>query len=70
MAKKGNVAMPSSLDPDHDEWQTRDDVQNLMRTDEIHADPKRLGRAVGRLHSTANRFAKKSGRRPGRSAGR
>jgi ribosomal protein L19E len=68
MAK--SKAMPM-MDPDHDEFQTREDIHNLMRTDEIHADPKRLKRAVGRLHSTAARFGgKKGGRRKGRSAGR
>jgi ribosomal protein L19E len=72
MAKlKGQAASPM-IDPDHDEWQTRDDVQNLMRTDEIHSDPKRVKRAVDRLQSTAQRFGgkKKAGRSVGRSAGR
>jgi RNA-binding protein YlmH len=66
MAKSKAVAMPM-MDPDHDEYQTRDDVQQMMRMDEIHSNPKRLSRAVKRLHSTAARYSKKSaGRRSGR----
>lgn len=70
-SKGAEVASPM-MDPDHDEWQTRDDVQNLMRTDEIHSDPKRLTKAVSRLHSTAARFGgkKKASRHSGRNAGR
>lgn len=61
---KGNAklsAMP--MDPDHGEWQTRDDVHQLMRTDEIHSDPKRMKRAVHRLSSTAARYSKKGSSR-------
>lgn len=65
MAKSKEVAMPMR-DPDHDEYQTRDDVHQMMRMDEIHSDPRRLKRAVRRLKSTHDRFAKRTSRKSGR----
>jgi hypothetical protein len=59
------AAMPS--DNDGDEWQTRDDVNTLMRADEVHADSKRHKRAVSRLSGTLSRI---TGKNAGRSQGR
>lgn len=69
MAKKSD-GLSAAMDPGSDEWQTRDDVQTLMRADEVHADHKRHKRAVGRLASTLHRITKKPGRSGGRSSGR
>jgi hypothetical protein len=66
MAKSKEVASPM-MDPDHDEYQTRDDVNTLMRADEVHADPKRHKRALSRLSGTLQRM---TGKKPGRSSGR
>ncbi len=57
---------------DNDEWQAREDVDRLMRADEVHADPKRLERAHTRITGVAERIAshKKSRRSKGRSSGR
>lgn len=53
------------MDKEHDEYQTRDDVERLMRADEVHADPKRLKRAAERIHRTSQRLTKKKGGRSG-----
>ena len=68
MAKKNpeNIEAPKVSD----EWETRDDVERLMRADEVCADKGRYKRAVGRLGGTLKRLTKKSGRSAGRSGGR
>ena len=69
-SKSAEVASPM-MDSDHDEWQARDDVQTLMRADEVHADKSRHKRAVSRLSGTLHRLTgKKHGRSGGRSSSR
>ncbi len=71
MAKKkhSDSAIASPM-PD-DEWQAREDVDRLMRADEVHSDPKRLARAHARISGVAERIGKKHhGRSRGRSGGR
>lgn len=64
--KSAEVASPSMPD----EWESREDVDRLLRADEVHQDPKRAKRAIGRLTGVVNRLAKKHGRSKGRSASR
>lgn len=67
MAKSKAQAAGPMMD-DQDDWQTRDDVNTLMRADEVHADPKRHKRAITRLSGTLSRVTgKKTGRGGGRS---
>lgn len=71
MAKSKAIPMSPMMDPDHDEYQTRDDVNTLMRADEIHSDGKRHKRALSRMSSTLSRNSgKKQSRSRGRSGGR
>ncbi len=55
-----------------EEYQTRDDVDRLMRADEVHSDPHRLSRAHARIRGVSDRLSpkKKHGRHGGRSGGR
>lgn len=55
---------------EEDEWRNREDVDRLLRADEVHADPKRLKRAVARIEGTAKRLTKKFGRSGTRSSSR
>lgn len=70
MAKKAATAAMAAMDKDHDEWQGREDVDRLLRADEVHQDKDRHKRAVGRLTGVVNRLTKKSKRSSGRSGGR
>lgn len=66
-----SMGMPAGMAKQEDEWQTRDDVDKLMRADEVHSDPKRLTKAQGRIQSVAARLKpKKAARMTGRSSGR
>lgn len=70
-SKKSNKTASMIGDPMSDEWQVRDDVDRLMRADEVHSDAKRLSRAHDRISSVASRIGKKKqGRSSGRSGGR
>lgn len=69
--KKSNSPMVASTPFSDDEYQTRDDVDRLMRADEVHSDPKRLARAHERITRVASRIpTRKHGRSHGRSGGR
>lgn len=68
MGKANQTSSPA--EPSMDEYQTREDVDRLMRADEVHQDKDRHKRAVGRLSSTLKRLTKKHGRGRGRSSGR
>lgn len=69
MAKsKATQGAGPMMDNDADDYQTRDDVNTLMRADEVHADPKRHKRAINRLSGTLARVTgKKTSRGGGRS---
>lgn len=72
-SKKKNHSSPMAAlaMPSDEEYQTRDDVDRLMRADEVHSDPKRLSRAHSRISGVAERLSKKKhGRHSGRSGGR
>lgn len=70
-SKKSTMEVAPSAFPSDEEYQTRDDVDRLMRADEVHSDPKRFKRAHGRISGVASRLAKRgSGRSGGRSGGR
>lgn len=72
MAKSKSSNSPCGIAfPSDEEYQTRDDVDRLMRADEVHSDPKRLSRATARITGVADRISKKkSGRSNGRGSGR
>jgi hypothetical protein len=70
--KKSDPGLASPMPfPSDEEYQTRDDVDRLMRADEVHSDPDRLKRAHSRISGVAERLSKKKHGRPhGRSGGR
>jgi hypothetical protein len=76
MAKKskntdGPSMLASSPFPGNDEYQTREDVDRLMRADEVHSDKGRFKRAHARISGVAERLKKRhEGRSSGRSGGR
>lgn len=43
----------TSAPPDADRWQTRDDVDTILRHEELKDDRKRYGRASSRLQKAA-----------------
>jgi hypothetical protein len=70
--KKSDSGQVASMPfPSDEEYQTRDDVDRLMRADEVHSDAGRLSRAHARISGVAERLSKKkTGRSGGRSGGR
>lgn len=60
----------ASVDQEQSKWQTREDVDTLLRADEVCTDPKRYSRAVSKLSGTVSRLQKKKGRSSGRSGSR
>lgn len=70
-SKKKNTDSMQAFPGMDEDYQTRDDVDRLMRADEVHTDPDRLSRAHGRISGLASRLPKKKhGRHHGRSGGR
>lgn len=76
MGKSKAISMMGG--PSEDDYQTRDDVDKLMRADEVHQDAGRHAKAVGRITGMAARLTgevpkltpRKSRRSSGRSGGR
>lgn len=70
MAKSKNPAEAQMMKTE-EEYRLRDDVDKLMRADEVCQDPKRYRQAVSRLTGTVKRLTgKKYGRSSGRSRSR
>ncbi len=70
-SKKSSAPQVATAFPSDEEYQTRDDVDRLMRADEVHSDSGRLSRATDRISSVSERLSKKkTGRSAGRSGGR
>jgi hypothetical protein len=72
MAKKSkNSEIGTAMPFEAEDYQTREDVDRLMRADEVHSDAGRFKRAHSRISGVAHRLAKRhASRRGGRSGGR
>ena len=67
MAKASKPVEPAKVE---DQWECREDMDKLLRADEVRADPSRYKRAVSRLSGTVKRLTKKPARGGGRSTSR